>query len=72
MRNAFAQTIVAPYSVRRRPHAPVSTPLSWDEVTPSLDPATFNVRTLERRLTQTDPWADFWRRRQALPKAIAE
>ena len=70
MRNAFGQTIVAPYSVRRRPHAPVSTPLAWDEVSPRLDPATFNVRTFERRLASADPWSDFWRRRQALPKTL--
>jgi len=30
MRNAPGQTIVPPYSVRRRPRAPVSTPLAWD------------------------------------------
>jgi bifunctional non-homologous end joining protein LigD len=57
--------------VRNRPRAPVSTPLAWDEVSPRLDPATFNVRTSERRLAGADPWADFWRRRQALPKKIA-
>ncbi len=34
-RNAFGQTVVSPYSVRRRPHAPVSTPLAWAEVVPS-------------------------------------
>jgi bifunctional non-homologous end joining protein LigD len=71
MRNAYGQTIVPPYSVRRRPRAPVSTPLAWDEVSPRVDPATFNVRTLERRLARADPWADFWRRRQALPKTVA-
>ena len=65
-RNGFAQTIVAPYSVRRRPRAPVSTPLAWDEVTPRLDPSRFNVRTFERRLAKGDPWADFARRRQSL------
>lgn len=66
-RNALTQTIVSPYSVRRRPHAPVSTPLAWDEVSPRLDPARFTVRTFER-LRRDDPWAGFWRRRQALPK----
>jgi bifunctional non-homologous end joining protein LigD len=71
MRNAYGQTIVPPYSVRRRPRAPVSTPLAWDEVSPRLDPATFNVRTFERRLAHADPWADFWRRRQGLPKKVA-
>jgi bifunctional non-homologous end joining protein LigD len=66
-RNAFAQTIVTPYSVRRRPHAPVSTPLEWDEVTPRLDPARFNVRTFVRT-RRGEPWKDFWRRRQSLPR----
>jgi bifunctional non-homologous end joining protein LigD len=70
MRNASGQTIVPPYSVRPRPRAPVSTPLAWDEVSPRLDPAVFNVRTFERRLAQADPWADFWRRRQTLPKTV--
>jgi bifunctional non-homologous end joining protein LigD len=70
MRNAYGQTIVPPYSVRRRPHAPVSTPLAWDEVSPRLDPAKFNVRTFEKRLASADPWSDFWRRRQALPKSL--
>ena len=44
LRNAFGQTIVAPYSVRCRPGAPVSTPLHWDEVSPQLDPSQFNIR----------------------------
>jgi bifunctional non-homologous end joining protein LigD len=68
-RNGFTQTIVAPYSVRRRPGATVSTPLSWDEVTTRLDPARFTVRGFDRRLARPDPWADFWRRRQKLPRS---
>ncbi|OLC57130.1 MAG: hypothetical protein AUH85_04195 [Chloroflexi bacterium 13_1_40CM_4_68_4] len=67
-RNALTQTIVSPYSVRRRPHAPVSTPLEWDEVSPRLDPARFTVRTFAR-LRKSDPWSDFWRKRQSLPKS---
>jgi bifunctional non-homologous end joining protein LigD len=66
-RNAFGQTIVAPYSVRRRPGASVSTPLAWDEVKASLDPGRFNLRTIEKRLAGSDPWSDFWQDRQALP-----
>ncbi|MGA2280057.1 MAG: non-homologous end-joining DNA ligase [Verrucomicrobiota bacterium] len=68
LRNAFGQTIVAPYSVRCRPGAPVSTPLDWDEVRPELNPSRFNIRTIQRRLEDNDPWADFWRSRQTLPK----
>jgi bifunctional non-homologous end joining protein LigD len=67
LRNAFGQTLVAPYSVRRRPRAPVSTPLDWDEVDVRLDPARYNLKTIERRVADADPWADFWTRRQSLP-----
>jgi bifunctional non-homologous end joining protein LigD len=71
LRNAFGQTIVAPYSVRRRPGAPVSTPLAWDEVGPGLDPASFTIRTLARRLADGDPWAGFWKHRQRLIEKAA-
>ncbi len=33
-RNAFGQTVAAVYSVRPRPGAPISAPLTWDEVGP--------------------------------------
>jgi bifunctional non-homologous end joining protein LigD len=68
LRNAFAQTVVAPYSLRALPHAPVSTPLDWDEVDARLEPATFNLETV-LRLRRADPWAEFFRRRQALEPA---
>lgn len=66
-RNVFGATVVAPYSVRHRPHAPVSTPLRWDEVRPELDPAQLNLRTLPQRLTADDPWRTFWSDLQELP-----
>jgi len=69
-RNGFAQSVVAPYSVRRRPKAPFSAPLNWSEVTPGLDPARFNLGNIERRLAQPDPWKDFFRRRQSLGAAV--
>ena len=50
MQNARGQTVVAPYSVRPRPGAPVSTPLEWDEVKPGLDPASFTIETILPRL----------------------
>jgi bifunctional non-homologous end joining protein LigD len=68
MRNAPGQTIVPPFSVRWRPHAPVSMPLSWDEVSPRLDPQIFNIRTAERRIARRTPWARFFGRRQTLPR----
>jgi bifunctional non-homologous end joining protein LigD len=68
-RNGFGQTVVAPYSVRRRPHAPVSTPLAWNEVNASLDPATFNIGNFAKRVKRKDPWEDFFSSRQSLKAA---
>ena len=67
LRNAFGQTIVPPYSVRRRPRAPVSTPLDWSEVDPKLDPARFHIGVVEKRFASSDPWRDFDRAKQKLP-----
>ncbi len=69
-RNAFGQTVVSPYSVRRRPHAPVSTPLDWSEVVPTLKAEDFNIGNFAARLKKKDPWADFFRRRQPLGPAL--
>lgn len=71
LRNAFGQTIAAPYSVRCRRGAPVSTPLDWEEVRPELNPLQFNLRTTGRRLAAKDPWTDFWRHRQDLPENMS-
>jgi bifunctional non-homologous end joining protein LigD len=68
-RNGFAQTVVAPYSVRRRPHAPVSMPLAWSEVKPSLDPASFNIGNLAGWSKRADPWKDFFAAPQDLQQA---
>jgi bifunctional non-homologous end joining protein LigD len=69
-RNGFGQTVVAPYSVRRRPKAPFSTPLSWSEVSPALDPSEFNLGNYGKRLSTADPWKDFFKSRQPLTDAI--
>ena len=60
LRNRWAQTVPAPYSVRPRPGGPVATPLRWDELASSrLAPQRWTVRTIGRRLGQmADPWAD--------------
>ena len=68
MRNASGQTIVPPFSVRWRPRAPVSMPLDWDEVSPRLDPAVFNIKTAERRMEAKEPWSSFFGHRQTLPR----
>lgn len=69
LRNDPTSTAVAPYSTRSRVNAPVATPVTWDEVTPALDPAAFTIRTVPERLRglNADPWADIDRIRQRLP-----
>ncbi len=71
MRNAYAQTVVAPYAVRARPGAPVATPLHWDELTDdALTPDRFTLRTISKRLGDgADPWAGFWGNRYDLRRA---
>jgi bifunctional non-homologous end joining protein LigD len=71
-RNGPLQTVVSPYSVRRKPHAPVSTPLDWSEVSAKLDPASFNIGNFKVRLKKKDPWADFFDHRQSLSGAIKQ
>ncbi len=70
-RNGLMQTVVSPYSVRRKPHAPISTPLAWSEVTPKLDPSSFNLGNFRNRMDKKDPWSDFFSSRQSLATAAA-
>ncbi|MBS4729635.1 non-homologous end-joining DNA ligase [Mycobacterium sp. SM1] len=60
MRNAYAQTAVAPYAVRARHGAPVATPLEWDELDePGMRADRFSIRDLPKRLAaQRDPWSE--------------
>lgn len=69
-RNGFAQTVVAPYSVRRRPGAPFSAPLDWSEVGKSLDTNAFTLGNFARRLRAKDPWAGFFAKRQSLQSPL--
>lgn len=59
LRNSFGQTVVAPYSLRPKPGAPVSTPLKWSEVKKGLDPLDFTIETVPQRLKRVgDLFAD--------------
>ena len=50
--NAKGQTLVAPYSVRPYPGAPVSAPLAWDEVADEFHPHDFTIATMFARIEQ--------------------
>jgi bifunctional non-homologous end joining protein LigD len=70
LRNDPTSTAVAPYSTRSREGAPVSVPLTWDEVVPELDPQAFTVRTVPARVAglKADPWAETAGLKQGLPQ----
>jgi len=69
--NGEGKTIASVYSVRPRPGAPVSTPLRWDEVTPSLDPTSFTMDVvLERIRRHGDLFAGVLTTRQRLEPAL--
>lgn len=57
LQNRYGQTMAAPYCVRPRSNAPVSTPLEWREVKKGLDPAKFTIKTIRTRIERK---GDLW------------
>lgn len=68
LRNQRTATAIGAYSTRARLHAPVSTPLSWDELDDDKEKNSFNINTLAQRLAKLkeDPWSEFWYIKQSL------
>lgn len=58
LQNRRGQTLAAPYSVRPKPGATVSTPLEWKEVNNKLDPKNFTMKNILKRL---DKKGDLWK-----------
>ncbi len=52
--NGHGRLLVSPFSVRPKPKAPVSTPLSWDEVVPTLDHQAFTIANVPRTMAHRD------------------
>ncbi|MFQ5966678.1 MAG: non-homologous end-joining DNA ligase [Acidimicrobiia bacterium] len=55
LRNRYSATSVAPWSLRPRPDAPVSVPISWDELD-EMAPDHWKLPGVFKRLAQPDPW----------------
>jgi DNA ligase D len=69
LRNDPTSTAVAPYSTRARAGAPVAMPIAWEELSPFLQPAAFNINTVPGIVAgrRSDPWAEIDKVRQRLP-----
>ncbi|MFJ4534828.1 non-homologous end-joining DNA ligase [Streptomyces tibetensis] len=68
-RNAYAQTAVAPYTVRPRPGAPVATPITWTQLDdPELHARRYTVADAVEQ-ARTNPWSGLLSRGRALGPA---
>ena len=67
--NAINKTLVAPYSARPAPGAPVSVPVRWDELDdPDLRSDRWTIRTVPERVAALgDLWAGITTQAQRLP-----
>ena len=69
--NCRDRTIASAYSLRPLPGAPVSTPMTWEELAERDRPARRSTCSrCPERLADGDPWADD-RRRRPRPRAAA-
>ena len=70
--NGHGQQVVAPYSVRPRPGAPVAAPLLGDEVDERLNPASFTLRRVRDRVERDgDLFTPLLHGRARLGRALA-
>ena len=72
LQNAKGKPLACVYSVRAFPGAPVSTPVTPEELERNINPDKWTLRTLDERLREVgDLWKDFWDKRQTLDKPLA-
>ena len=66
------KTIAATFSVRPVPRAPVSAPMTWKELKPSLDPTIYNIKTMPARMSRLkrDPFLDAIEKHATLENAL--
>ena len=70
LRNDRTATAVAPLSPRGRPGAPVSMPLTWDQVRTGLDPARYTIRTAPSLVPGLKAWEDYHDAERSILAAI--
>jgi bifunctional non-homologous end joining protein LigD len=63
-------TAVAPLSPRARDGAPVSMPLTWNQMKKGLDPKRFTVRTAPGLIARSSAWKDYCDSERPLLEAV--
>ncbi|GAB6875969.1 non-homologous end-joining DNA ligase [Thermaerobacter litoralis] len=67
LQNGLGKTLVMVYGPRPRRGAPVSMPVTWEELERGVDPATWTLRTAPARLART---GDLWARAAAARRSL--
>ncbi|HUQ18306.1 MAG TPA: non-homologous end-joining DNA ligase [Gemmatimonadaceae bacterium] len=72
MRNNRTNTSVSAFSTRAKDTAPVSVPITWNDLKSSLNPSSFTIQTVPRRLAKlrTDAWKGYWTTKQRLTDSM--
>jgi bifunctional non-homologous end joining protein LigD len=72
LRNNRGNTSIAAYSTRARPGAPVSAPVTWEELARGVKPDQFHAGNIRQRLQslKADPWKKYGTVRQRITAAI--
>ena len=71
LRNDRMATAVSPLSVRARPGATVSMPITWTQLKADLDPQRYTIRTVPTLIAKSKAWKDYRSGERPLEEAIA-
>jgi bifunctional non-homologous end joining protein LigD len=70
LRNDRMSTAVSPLSPRIRAGAPVSMPITWDQVRSGLDPSRFTLRTAPALISRSKAWQGYEDAARSVAKAV--
>jgi len=71
-RNGYSATYAATYTVRAKPHAPISAPCTWEELERGeVGPRTFTLRSMAQRIADVgDLWMDLLKTKRSLTRPL--
>lgn len=71
LQNIRGKTVASVYSARAEPHASVSAPLKWRELTDDLHPTDFTIENMPARIGRVgDVWGEGMRTTNRLPGIV--